>query len=311
LFFAGGIVLVILGIGGFFATLIGKSGMVQLHLSCTLPMIMAFGCFSAAYAIARAPRSVAVDQSGITVASSKSSRQLPWDKIAWAETATQAMTNRKLLKIYGNDGKTLTTLSPDLMGFEQLTQLVIGHLKEYPSPHMLNVRWRKAKRRGAGLIAGGIFACALASAVAWIAWDEHHSAALLQSNPVTGEGIVERKFIAPDGSTHRIEYRVASGSRSDTHNVQVEIPLWETLKTGDRLPIKTVPDHPEISQLVSGEVKDDFRPPANLTPALATIVFLMGIFFFIGGIMSRRGIDLKFDSKTRKFRIERIGKIAP
>jgi hypothetical protein len=306
-FLVAGIGLVVLSIAGFFASLFGHSGMLQMQMMCTIPMVLAVGCFGAAYTIARAPRQVSVDESGVTIASSKASRLLAWDQISWADTVTQAVTNRKVLKIFGNDGKTLTSIPPDLDGFEDLCELVKEHVAENPSPHQMNVRWRKARRQGTGLIIGAIVACALACTVGWMAWDEHRSAELLKNSSVRGEGVVESKTIAPDGTTHRIEYRVTSGSKWHVHNVQILVPLWEAVKVGDKLPVKTVPDHPEVSEIF-GEMKDNFRPSTTVTAVLSVLVFLMGIVFLVAGILSKRGVLVDFDPVTRKFKIDRLVK---
>jgi hypothetical protein len=306
LFLAGGIVLVLVALGGFFLALFTRAGMIQMQLMCVLPMLGAVGCFSVAYVTARAPREVALGEDGITLVYRTSSRRLPWDQVAWANTLQQAMTSRKVLKIFGNDGKSLATITGDIIGFDAMCQTIANRLSLLRSPHQSSVRWRKARRQGAGLMIGGICACALAGAVGWIAWDDQHSAALLQSSGTRGEGVVLSKSIAPDGRTHRIEYRVVSGAKSDTHNIEIIIPLWQTLSPGDHLAIKTVPNRPEISELLEGEVRDDSRLSPAVSAGLVALVFLAGIVFFVVGVLSRKGILVETDPVTKKFKIERL-----
>jgi hypothetical protein len=55
---------------------------------------------------------------------------------------TQAVTNRKVLAIYGNDGKVILKLPSNMERFDALVSAVTQRLTDHPSPHAAAVRWR-------------------------------------------------------------------------------------------------------------------------------------------------------------------------
>jgi hypothetical protein len=229
------------------------------------------------------------------------------------------MSNRKLLVVYGNDGKVLLKLPGSLEGFDSLGAAVKARLAEYPSPHAPAVRWRKARRTAIALLVGTVFTLAGSAWTAWMAYDTHRARELMRTQGVDREAVVVRKFVAPDGRTHRIEYRVAgagaetgAGKDAPLHNVEVDPIVWAMLQTGGRVPVKTVPGHPEIARLSAGEIEDEMgsdSPTLNLVLSIA--LFVMGGVFLVGAILGFKGIEIATDPQTKKLKIERLPRPPP
>lgn len=312
IYFAGGLALVAVALFGFIVSLRGPTDPLQLHLRSTLPMIFAVGLFMTGWRLACSPREVIFGAEGLQVGSGRSNRRFSWDQIAWADEQTQAMTNRKLLAVYGNDGKALVKLPSNFERFEELVAAIKQRLTDHPSPHAGAVRWRRSRRQGKALLVGSVLAAAGAVFMAWMTYDQHRTEHLLRTRAVDGEGLVVRKFIAPDGRTHRIEYRVAgAGEDAKLHNVEIDPLLWTVLQDGARVPITTVPDHPEIARLRVGEIKDEFlNPPQMLNVLLCIAMIVMAILFLVGAIMGFKGIDIGTDKRTGKLKVERLPPLA-
>jgi hypothetical protein len=192
---------------------------------------------------------------------------------------------------------------------------VKARLAEHPSPHAAAVRWRKARRTAVALLFGAVLTLAGSAWTGWMAYDNHRSRELMRKQGVDGEAVVVRKFVAPDGRTHRIEYRVAgagAGQDGPLHNVEVDPIVWAMLQTGGRVPVKTVPGHPEIARLSAGEIEDEMgsdSPTLNLVLSIA--LFVMGGLFLAGAILGFKGIEIATDPQTKKLKIERLPRPPP
>src|SRR5258706_1064753 len=233
-FFLGGVAMVGVAALGFTVALRSHTSPLQMHLSTTAPTIVAVGLFATGYHFARSQREVAFGQEGLHVRYRGSEKLLSWDEIAWAQTQ-QSISNRKIFAIYGNGGKVVLKLPSNLEGFDELVAIVKQRLSDQPSPHASAVRWRKSRRTATALLVGAILAIGGSVGLAWMAYDAHQAKELMRTQGVDGEGIIARKFIAPDGRTHRIEYRVAgAGDNAKLHNVEIDTMYWTILPAGGR-----------------------------------------------------------------------------
>ena len=307
-YFAGGFALFAFAIFSFVAALGSRTGPMQLHLSTTLPSIVAVGLISTGYRLARSPREVEVGEERLVVRSRRGEQVLRWEDVAWADVQTQAMTNRQVLVVYGNDGRALLRLPSNLEPFQWLTEAVRGRLTARPSPHSSDVQWRKSRRNAVFFLFLAVFAAAGGGFMGWTGYTERRDAQLMDTRGVDGEGLVVRKFVAPDGRTHRIEYRVAgAGDDAYLHNVEVDPRVWLLLESGSRLPIKTVPGHPEIARLRAGEIADDFHNLPPLISALfAAALVVMSLVFAAGAFLAFRGIDIATDPVTGRLKVNRL-----
>jgi len=306
-FAAGGAGLVAVAVVGFFLSLQAHNGPFQLHATTTLPMIFAVGLFSTAYRLARSPREVALDAEGIHVRSANAERLLPWSDVAWSDVQTHGYTGRRLLKVYGNDGKVALTLPSNLEPFDALVAALRLRLIAHPSPRTDDVRWRKTRRNAVFFMALGVFALAGGAWTAWMGYTTRRADELLRTEPVEGQAVIVRKLVAPDGRTRRVEFRVAdAGDDAYLHNIEVDARFWPLLREGMLVPIKTVAGHPEIARF-PGEIKDDFLNPSPRTNLLlAAALFVLGAFFITGAVLAFKGIDIATDPATGKFRVNRL-----
>jgi hypothetical protein len=83
--------------------------------------------------------------------------------------------------------------------------------------------------------------------------------------------------------------------------------LWAFFKTGARVPVKTVPGHPEIARLKVGEVRDDsFEPSPMMNGLLSLALLVMSGLFVAGAVLGFKGIDISTDPVTGKLKLERL-----
>ena len=306
-FFAGGVGMLAVSAVGFFVALYGRTGPLQLHLSSTLPAIFAVGLFMTGFRFAASPREVALTQEGLEVRFASVQKRWVWEEIAWAEVQTQAITNRQMLAIHGNDGKVLAKLPSNLERFDALVDAVKGRLSEHPSPHAAAVRWRKSRKQAKWMVIATAVALAGAVFMAWMTIDQRRTEMLLRQQGIDGQGIVVRKFIAPDGRTHRIEYRVAgAGEGAKLHNVEIDLGMWALIEAGSRVAVTTVPGRPDVARLNGGEIKDDFETSPVLNILLCVGMLVLTVFFLVAAIFGFKGIDITTDKVTGKLKIERL-----
>jgi hypothetical protein len=124
---------------------------------------------------------------------------------------------------------------------------------------------------------------------------------------VHGEGEIVRRFVAPNGVTKRIEYRVQG---SKLRNVEVDPILWDQLEHAKTVPVVHIPDEPDINRLEFGEVKkDDFTGTPAGGYLLSTLGGLMALFVLGFSPFAWMGYDLAFDKEQRTWKLKRYGRV--
>lgn len=285
LLFAGAAGLLLVSIGGFVISLRLPHDPFRQNVMTTLPMIGAITCLTAALALRRSPREVRVTAGGVTVADAGGrTRELPWERIAVAAKVDRSMGTGKALKLYDGDGKVLANLSDELTGFDFLVDDLQRQLAARPHARATAVETRRLRKQAAFLIFGGVCAIALGAATGWMAYRDATAERLLRDSTVPGEAIVVRKFVAPNGRTHRIEYRVTGANgQPPLENVQVNTLFWVGLTEGNHVPVHYVPADPGISRLAIGQVDEKEMSPGT-EGLMSALVGAMGVFFLsVGG----------------------------
>jgi len=78
------------------------------------------------------------------------------------------------------------------------------------------------------------------------------------------------------------------------------------LREGMRVPIKTVPGHPEIARF-PGEIRDEFlNPSPGKSLLLSAAIGVLGVFFVVGAVLAFRGIDIATDRATGRLKVNRL-----
>jgi hypothetical protein len=288
LLFAGAAGLVLMAVIGFAVSLRIPNDPIRFHAITTLPMICAMWSLGAALAVRRSPREVRVGPAGMSILFGNRARELPWGDVALAPTVDRALGGGKSLKLYGPDGRVLVTLPDALQGFEQLVANVQRRVSAKPHANSDAVATRRLRKRAAGLMVGGVMALALGGVNAWLAYDNARAARLLRESAEPGEATVVRKFVAPDGRTHRIEYRLASINGASLENVEVNPLFWALMSEGQRVPVLYVPSDPRVSRLQIGQIDDAQQLSPPLHYGLSAAIAGLGVVFFAAGLLELR-----------------------
>ncbi len=148
--------------------------------------------------------------------------------------------------------------------------------------------------------------------IIWSTYQKQRADRLLAERGQPGEAEIVRRFLAPNGVTRRLEYRVVGADgRSATENVEVEPAYWESLEGARTIPVVVVPGEPGISRLEEGRAVRDGE--FTKTPAggylLGTLGGLLALFLLVSGVLMWNGWDLAQDRKTRTWTVKRYGKV--
>lgn len=168
---------------------------------------------------------------------------------------------------------------------------------------------RKSRRSALFLAGTAIGLLALAAVNLWMVQGEQRAERLLAEAAVPGEAEIVRRFMAPNGVTARLEYRVtAPDGRQRTRNTEVTRAYWDSLQGATTVPVKYVVSEPQISRLAMGEVldKDPTKSPGMMY-GLCAVLAVICLFLFVAAVLQWRGWDIDLDSKTGKISIKRFG----
>ncbi len=130
-----------------------------------------------------------------------------------------------------------------------------------------------------------------------------------QQVAVPGEARIERRFLAPNGVTPRLEYRITTADGlTATRNAEVTRDDWDRLEEASNVPVVYVADEPAISRLTEGEPesKDLMDRPAVMY-GLSIAGGLLCLLLLVAAALQWRGWDIDLDSKTGKVSIKRFG----
>jgi hypothetical protein len=296
-------------IAGFAFAIVLRVNRFSLHAMTTLPCMFSIAALGLALTLRRSPRRVVVDSTGVTLDSGSTIRTIPWSEIGYANVKQIEFAQRRVLSICDCSGKKIAAINDGFDDFDQLRDLILAKVASRPDDVAERIRMRRAKRAALGAVAlggGMLVACAF---IARTTYDDQRAAALLASAGVPGEAEIMRRFVAPNGVTTRIEYKISADSgKSATRNAEVERAVWDQLKDEPTVRVVYVPDEPSISRLALGEPpsKDITDTPAG-GYGLAGLGMLMGIFSFGAGAMFWRGLDFGTDPVTGKLGFKRFG----
>jgi hypothetical protein len=310
LFFAG---LGCLGLAvvGFGIAIVGRPGQLGLHAMSTMPAILGVAALTGSWSLLRTPYRVSVGSEGLTIENKRGTQFLRWDDVGCAALETAGSSHRRRLNITDPNGKSIVKLDQSFERFEDLSAMISSHVDAMGDGTAERILRTKAKRQGTLAFVVGSFLAMACVFVAWKTQDDQRALRLLEEKGEPGEAEIVRRFVAPNGFTKRVEYKVVnSAGVSATRNVEVEPGFWNRLEGVKSIEVISVPDEPAISRLPLGEVreKDLTKTPAG-GYGLAAIGGLLAMFLLGASPFMWNGWDLGHDSKTKKWSVRRYGKV--
>ncbi len=305
----GGLGLLGFAVVGFVVALVTRVDQLSLHTITTLPILIGLGMLTAAWTLARTPTQVAIGSDGMSIEGRRGSRRFTWSQIGWTNVAPGALHYRRQLVICDTDGKTIAKLSEAFDGFDTMVELVAQRIADKPDDTSDQIRAKKAKRSAAICGVVGTLLLVVAAFNAWSTHREQRAARLLEEVGVPGDAQIERRFLAPNGITPRLEYRIATAEgRSATRNAEVTRSYWDSLEGATTVPVTYVPNEPEISRLQIGEPEErDLTKRPLVGYGLSALVSVICLFLLAAAVFQWYGWDIDLDSKSGTFSIKRFG----
>lgn len=307
--FGGGILAFVFAAFGMLVAFVGNVGPVALQAMTTLPILLGLAALTAGWSQVRAPTEVSVGPDGLTWQGRGGRYTESWERIGWATIGTGALNHKRQLVVYDVDGKTITRISEAFDDFDGLADLVKQRIAARGDDTADRLQLQKSRRTA--LFCGGVAVVLLGVAAAnvWNAREQQRTAEVLAAEGVPGQADVVRRFLAPNGITRRLEYRVTDPAAADeVRNAEVTPDYWESLENAATVPVIVVPNDPEISRLAEGEVpgSDRIASPTAMY-GISALVGVVSLFLIAAACLQWGGWDIDLDSKTGKLSIKRFG----
>jgi hypothetical protein len=296
---------------GFVVAVRGRTGQLTLQVTTTVPVLLGIGLLTAGWTLIRTPRRVGVGPDGLSIESKQGFRHVRWDEVGCATTGTGPMSHRRLLNVTDLNGKSIVKLDESFDRFDEMVAMIAGRVEAKGDDTAACILRKKGHRNAilTGLI--GLLLLGAAVGVAWMTHQDLRAARLLAEKGEPGEAQIVRRFVAPNGVTKRVEYRVVGPSgTSGTRNTEVTPQYWDRLEGVRSIPVIYVRQEPDISRLAQGEVRDqDFTKTPTGGYGLAALGGLLALFLIGASPFAWLGWDLGHDSKTNRWSVKRYGKV--
>jgi hypothetical protein len=196
--------------------------------------------------------------------------------------------------------------------FDVMTSLIANHMESKGDDTASRLLHKKARRQAALAFLIGLLMALGCGFIIWSTHQKQRADRLLDERGQPGGAEIVRRFLAPNGVTRRLEYRVVDADgRSATENVEVEPAYWESLEGAKTIPVIVVPGEPGISRLEEGQVgrDDELTRTPGRGYLLGTLGGLLALFMLVTSVLMWNGWDLAQDSKTRTWKVKRYGKV--
>jgi len=303
--------LCIAGIAGMVLAITWRVDQIQLHLMATLPLTMSAFSFLNAWTVYRSPRCLVVDEQGIGLQNRNGVSWHPWKEVGWSTVQGNPHLGKvsRYYDIFDISGKRIVRVSDTIDQFDFLVETVKAGICAQANPVTSQVQLKRAHRNAWIALATALFLGAACSFIVWDGWNKARADRLLVEKGQVGQAEILRRFLAPDGRTPRLEYRITNAQGvSAEHNAEMHRFVWDMLEGQKNVQVLYVSEEPSISRLAMGEVVEDdtfMKPPGcyilgGIGGFMSLIVLGIAILFWFGW-------DLDMDSKTGKFSIKRFG----
>jgi hypothetical protein len=248
----------------------------------------------------------------LTVEYRRGSRRVTWDEVGAAPVETSGTSHRRGVNVTDRTGRSIVRLDESFSRFDVMASLIANHVEARGDDASFPIFRKKARRQGVMIFIIGLFMAIGCGFIAWMTYQKQRADRLLATRGRPGEAEIVRRFVAPNGVTKRLEYRVVGADGAGpTENVEVEPGYWDSLEGERTVPVIVVPGEPGVSRLEEGQVADDDdfakSPVGGYT--LAALGGLMALFFLGVSPFAWNGWDLGQDSKTKTWSLKRYGKV--
>jgi hypothetical protein len=300
-----------LAVVGFGIAIVGRPGQLGLHAMATMPAILGVAALTGSWSLLRTPNRVSVGKDGLTIENKRGTQFLRWDDVGCATLETAGSSHRRRLNVTDPNGKSIVKLDQSFERFDDLVAMISSHVEAKGDSTAESILRNKAKRQGALAFVVGSFLAMACGFVVWETYNNQRALRLLHEKGEPGEAEIVRRFVAPNGITTRVEYKVVnSAGVSATRNVEVEPGFWSDLDGVKSIAVISVPDEPAISRLAHGEVREnDFTKTPVGGYGLGVLGGLLSVFMLGASPFMWNGWDLGHDSKTKKWSLKRYGKV--
>jgi hypothetical protein len=312
LWIVAGIGAFLLAAAGFVVAIRGRVGPMALQAMTTLPTLLGIGLLTAGVSLLRTPRRVVVGPAGLIIEYRRGSRRIGWDEVGSASVETGGTSHRRRLNLTDRAGKSIVKLDESFSRFDVMASLIANHVEAKGGDTAAQILRKKARRQAALAFGIGLFMAFACGFIAWMTYQKQRADRLLAARGQPGEAEVVRRFIAPNGVTKRLEYRViAPDGPGPTENVEIDPDYWDNLEGARTVPVIVVPGEPAISRLEEGQVADveDFTKTPLGGYALAALGGLMALYMLGMSPLAWNGWDLGQDPKTKTWVVKRYGKV--
>jgi hypothetical protein len=294
---------------GLVVALVARVDPITLQLMTTLPILVGIGAIVSAWMMACTARFVRVGPRGVRIERRGEWQEFGWDDIGWSAIQPGVLNQRRQLKLYDVEGRLLARLSDAIADFDTMAELVKARIAAKGDETARRIQMAKAKRMAVFVAVGGLLLLSAACFIAWDTREAKRAERLLAESAIAGEAEIEDRFLAPNGITPRLAYRVTTDDgRSATRNAEMLRPAWDELEDAKTVAVIYVPDEPAISRLAKGEaVRRDVSQQPAVGYGLSAVSAVFGLVCLFAAVLAWRGWDIDFDSKTRRFSIKRYG----
>lgn len=308
--FGVGLMSIAFAAAGFAIALALRVDQITLQFLVTGPTLVGIALIAASRLMAQTPKQVTVGPEGLCIDHERQPRQkIAWQDIAWAAVGNAGLMQQRQLLIYDRQGKTLVGLSDSFEDYKQLIKQIQKAVAKKQDETSESVRRSKARKSALFLGAAAAFLSFIAGANFWMASETERTDALFERDAIAGQAEVVRVFVAPNGVTKRLEYRVTGhNGQTATRNAEVTDAYYHQLETATTVPVRYVPAEPAISRLVDGEVTSkDVTDSPGLMKAVSLVLGGLCVLLFIAAAMQWNGWDLDFDTQSGRLSIQRFG----
>jgi hypothetical protein len=300
LWLAAGLFCVMISVLGFCLALFTSAGVLALHVWATLPAMLATGAFIVAWTLGKAPREVSVDSQGITIERRTGTRTILWKEIGWSSIGQLPITMRNRLILHDLRGRPIEKIDEGIEEFDRLKKLVSKRVAARKDGVAKKIQTSHARTSAVALVILCIGGFTLAGVVARHAYTQKQAESALQEQGVDGEAEIIRRYLAPNGITGRLEYRVTTpDGRSATRDTEVIPLVWRGMEGQTTVSVIYLPDDPTNSRLAIGEARhDELTQNSTVMYIVCGTISGLCVIGLVVAIMSWFGWSIDMDPDT-------------